>query len=83
MKSYRIEKSDRYSWYHPTGTEFRIDNTFVSPRLGASSKDVSAIQDSELNGIKYFWSFTDSHRFGKVDNLDKFNSNLIPSFFFI
>jgi len=54
MKSSRIDKSDRYTWYHSTGTGFRIDNTFVSPRLDASSKDVSAIQDSELKGIKYF-----------------------------
>ena len=54
MKSYRMMSQYRYTWYHSTGTGFRIDYAFVSPRLGAISKDVSAIQDSELKGIKYF-----------------------------
>ena len=47
-KSYRIDKSDRYTWYHPTGTGFRIDYTFVSPKLGASLQELSALQDSKL-----------------------------------
>jgi len=47
-KSYRIDKSDRYTWYHPTGTGFRIDYTFVSPKLGASLQELSALQDSKM-----------------------------------
>ena len=52
MKSYRMMSQYRYTWYHSTGTGFRIDYAFVSPRLGTSSKDVSAIQDSELRESK-------------------------------
>ena len=51
-KSYRIDESDRYTWYHPTGIGFRIDYAFVSPRLGASLQGVSAFQDSELRESK-------------------------------
>ena len=51
-KSYSIDESDRYTWYHPTGTGFRIDYAFVSPRLAASLQEVSAFQDSELRESK-------------------------------
>ena len=46
------EDSDRYTWYHPTGTGFRIDYAFVSPKLGATLDDVSAYQNSKIRESK-------------------------------
>ena len=44
MEDNTNEASDRYSWYHPTGTGFRIDYAFVSPKLGATLDNISAYQ---------------------------------------
>lgn len=47
-----IEVSDRYTWYHPTGTGFRIDYTFVSQKFSTILRDISAYQNSEIRESK-------------------------------
>jgi len=35
-KYHSVENSNRYTWYHATGTWFRIDYAFVSSKLAAT-----------------------------------------------
>ena len=50
-KSNQDHEYDRYTWYHPTGTGFRIDYIFVSAMLGASLHEVYGFQDSRESKI--------------------------------
>jgi exodeoxyribonuclease-3 len=47
-KLYTNEDSDRYTWYHHTGTVFRIDYAFVSSKLAATLDNVSTYQDRHI-----------------------------------
>ena len=44
--------SDRYTWYHHSGTGFRIDYAFVSPKLGNRLIDVSSTHDKSIRESK-------------------------------
>lgn len=46
------EGSDLYTWYHPTGTGFRLDYAFVSPNLAVTLEDVSVYSDSQIRKSK-------------------------------
>ena len=46
------EDSDRYTWYHPTGTGFRIDYAFVSHVLNETLEEVSSFQDRKIRESK-------------------------------
>ena len=51
-KYHSIEDSDKYTWYHATGTGFRIDYTFISSKLAATLKDVTSYQDRHIRESK-------------------------------
>ena len=42
------EESDRYTWFYYSGTGFRLDYAFVSPKYAPSLMDVSANHDSQI-----------------------------------
>jgi exodeoxyribonuclease III len=51
-KYYSIEDSDKYTWYHDTGTGFRIDYAFVSSKLAATLRDITSYQDRHIRESK-------------------------------
>ena len=46
------EESMGYTWFHPTGNEFRLDYAFVSPTLAVILEDVSVYSDSQIRKSK-------------------------------
>jgi len=46
------DDSDRYTWYYRTGTGFRIDYAFVSPKLGDTLIDVISTHDKSIRESK-------------------------------
>ena len=47
------EDSDRYTWYDPTGTCFRIDYAFVSSKLATTLDDVSTNHDRHFIKLNF------------------------------
>ena len=46
------EDSERYTWFHYSGTGFRLDYAFVSPKLAVTLEDVSVYSDSQIRESK-------------------------------
>ncbi|WP_431062673.1 endonuclease/exonuclease/phosphatase family protein [Methanobacterium sp.] len=46
------EDSDGYTWFHHSGTGFRLDYAFVSPKLIPTLEDVSIYSDSQIRESK-------------------------------
>lgn len=51
-KCYSKEEDDRYTWFHYSGTGFRLDYAFISPKLAASLEEVFIYHDSNLLNSK-------------------------------
>ena len=51
-KSNQDHESDRYNWYHPAGTGFRIDNIIFSLCSGASLHDVYGFLEYKIRESK-------------------------------
>jgi len=46
------EDSEGYTWFHYSGTGFRLDYAFVSPNLALTLEDVSVYSDSQIRESK-------------------------------
>ena len=46
------EESDGYTWFHYSGTGFRLDYAFVSSKLAETLEDVSVYSDSQIRESK-------------------------------
>ncbi len=46
------DESDRYTWFHYSGTGFKLDYAFVSSKLTATLEDVSIYSDSQIRKSK-------------------------------
>jgi exodeoxyribonuclease III len=46
------EGSEGYTWFHYSGTGFRLDYAFVSPKLAVTLEDVSVYSDSQIRESK-------------------------------
>ncbi len=52
-KYYSIEDYDKYTWYHATGTGFKIDYTFVFSKLAATLKMLHLIKIDIFENLKF------------------------------
>jgi len=46
------EESKQYTWFHNSGTGFRLDYAFVSPKFAVTLKDVYVYHDSQIRDSK-------------------------------
>ena len=46
------DESDSYTWFHYSGTGFRLDYAFVSSKLAVTLEDVSVYSDSQIRESK-------------------------------
>ncbi len=46
------EDTEGYTWFHHSGTGFRLDYAFVSPKLALTLEDVSVYSDSQIRESK-------------------------------